>query len=641
MAIIDNADFSLTYAQRYVVEKPWDTRALVTAGAGSGKTTTLTYRLEHLTGSEDLEASEILVLSFSRASVRELRDRVDRLAGTGRRVRAQTFDGWALTLLRQADPQRTDLAGLGFDERIELAIDAIEAGIVESFEQGPPTHVIIDEVQDLVGVRREMVEALLDRLADSSGFTVVGDAAQSIYGFQVTDPDSRAEETNRFFGWVRASFAGDLIEVTLDDNFRARTAQARVALPFGKRLQNLPADQAAANAEAVKIHDELLSTLARAPDFGDLNDLFVQDSLRLSEGTTAILCRDNGQVLRFSEQLNKYNIPHNIQRSPRSRPAPAWVADLLLTAGDVILTEERFLEIVSTFGAVIDDPGRVWRSLRRVAWSPRNRLDVGALRRALAEGRLPDELAPNIIDSLVLSTVHRAKGLEFDQVLIVEPEQTRSLNSQGTDASAEARLLYVAMTRSRDVQYRIASPGTWMMRKSNRKRNFLPVDRWYVGGRDKWERKGIEAIESDVCHVAPGGFSDPASDPVEAQRYLRESVHLADEVELLRLHDLPISPAETPPYGIFHDGHPIGAASERFRRDLWRLLKLNRGFEVKRWPQRITGLRIDMLESIAGSVAVTERSGLGDSGVWIAPRLCGLGRFDWKSDNTAEEGWTV
>jgi len=629
------SDIALTPSQRKVVEQPWDARTLVTAGAGAGKTTTLTYRLEHLTGAEELEAAEILVLSFSRAAVRELRDRVDRLAVAARRVRAQTFDGWAMALLRQMDPQRDDLAGTSFDDRIEMAIAAIDARVIESFEQGPPAHVVIDEVQDLVGIRREMVEALLDRFSDSCGFTVVGDAAQSIYGFQVADMEERAGETNRFFDWIRASYSSDLIEITLDDNFRAQTTEARVALPFGKRLQDLPVDPATANAEATIVHAELSSVLAAAPDFGKPSDSFFQESLRHGDGTTAILCRDNGQVLWLSEKLHGYGVPHRIQRSPRSRPVPSWIADLLQAAGGATLTEDRFVGIMSELAALPDELDRVWRSLRRVAPSPANQLDVAGLRRAVAEGRVPDDLTANPAHRLVLSTIHRAKGLEFDRVLVVEPEPITASDKRETDPPAEARLLYVAMTRPRYDLYRIKIPKLWEMRKAIH--NAYPVDRWYLGGHKQWARNGIEALESDVCHEAPAGGREPVGDPVDTQRYLRESVGLDDEVELRRLHDLPMSSTETPPYGIFHDGRPIGEMSARFRGDLWRLLKLNRGYEVQRWPHRIIGLRVDAVEAVAGFPSVSERSGLGDSGVWIAPRLCGLGRFEWNG-TTAEGG---
>ncbi|NDZ72148.1 ATP-dependent helicase [Streptomyces sp. SID10362] len=630
MTVTDGVGLSLTSAQLSVVTQPWDARTLVTAGAGAGKTTTLTHRLEHLTGTEELQAGEILVLSFSRAAVRELRERVDKLATTARQVRAQTFDGWALSVLLLENPQRDDLAGTSFDQRIAMATQAIERGVLDASEQGVPAHVVIDEVQDLVGVRRDMVEALLDRYADDCGFTVVGDAAQAIYGFQVADPEERASETNLFFRWVRGSFGDDLVEVVLSDNFRARTEEARLALPYGPRLQNLPGDRAEAATEAEAVYTELCARLAFTPDFGELDDAFTLASLREFQGTTAILCRDNGQVLRLSERLQQLGVDHRIQRSPRSRPAPPWVAQLLLATSAAQLTEDRFLDL-----AVLPptwDSSRTWHSLRRCAAGTRGTLDLEALGRAVVDGRLPDELTAPPAHPLVLSTVHRAKGLEFDRVLIVEPPAPSEWRGEHPDAPAEARLLYVAMTRPRDDVYRLKRPPTWMMRKHKQ------IDRWYIGGRQTYVRAGVEATDLDVCHEAPAGAGEPIGDPLAIQQYVREGVRDGDPVELRRLHDLPASAVETPPYGVFHDDRPIGSVSERFRHDLWRLLKINAGWKVERWPCRITDLRIDTVESVAGFPALTQRLGLGDRGLWLAPRLCGLGHFDWTHAESVPEG---
>lgn len=70
-------------------------------------------------GHEDdaTEAGEILVLSFSRAAVRELRERIALHAREARRVRVQTFDSWAYSVLRDEQPDR-DWGALRFDERI-------------------------------------------------------------------------------------------------------------------------------------------------------------------------------------------------------------------------------------------------------------------------------------------------------------------------------------------------------------------------------------------------------------------------------------------------------------------------------------------------------------------------------------------
>ncbi|MFD0355117.1 UvrD-helicase domain-containing protein [Streptomyces sp. NPDC127110] len=626
-----STDIIPTPDQRAVITLPWEARALVTARAGSGKTTTLTHRIEHLTVTEGLEASEILALTFSRGAVRALREKVDTRTGSARRVRAQTFDGWAWAVLKGEDPARTDLAETSYDRRIEMATEAIERGAVEASEHGAPAHIVLDEVQDLVGVRRDMVEALFDRLGDSCGFTVVGDPAQSIYGFQVSDPVERAEETNRFFDWVRVSYADDVQEFVLDRNFRTRTPEARIALEYGRRLAALPRDARRSASAAARIHGELRAELAAAPAFGSLNEAFVRDSLRDFDGTTAVLCRDNAQVLRLSEDLNRHAIPHRIQASSRTRPAPAWVAELLTGTGAGTLTEQRFRELPALAAAAVE-PDRAWLSLRRAAAGPRNTLDLSALRTAVADGRLPDELTAPAPHPLIVSTIHRAKGLEFDRVLITEPEPIGIRSGREDDPVSEARLLYVAMTRPRDDVFRIARPETWPLRRHT------ATGRWYAGGQQSYVRAGIEAGELDVDTELPGGVREPFADPAVVQRMLIDEVRPGDPVTLRRLHSLPSAADETPPFGIFHRGRPVGEMSRRFRHDLWQLLRLGERYRVERWPSLIEGMRVELMETVVGFPSATARHGLGDRGTWLAPRLNGLGRFDWTDPETLPEG---
>ncbi|MFI8908711.1 UvrD-helicase domain-containing protein [Streptomyces albidoflavus] len=625
----------LTAEQQAVVDQPWDARVLVTAGAGAGKTHTLVRRLDTLVEREELEAGEILVLSFSRAAVRELTQRIERHAAAARRVRVHTFDAWAGALLRRAYPDE-DWSAYTFDARIEAATEAIDRGAVEGGEY-VPAHVVVDEVQDLVGVRREMVEALLDRFQENSGFTVVGDSAQAVYGFQVADPEARAEETDRFLDWVRATFGEDLVELHLGDNFRARSGEARLALPFGTALQHLPHDRAEAAAAAEKIHGDLRALLLTTPNFGPLDDPFVRAALRDHPGTTSILCRDNGQVLTLSGALAEAGVPHTLQRSARERSAPVWLAELLASTASSTLGRERFEELLAELPVTVDGaPEALWGSVRKVArGTGRSTLDVPALHRALAEGRLPDELTETQSSSLVVSTVHRAKGLEFDRVLVVEPRVLKKppatrKKKYDYDPAAEARLLYVAMTRARDDLYVLDAPSSWLLRKDRR------IDRWYLGGRSSWARNGIEVTGADVSHERPPGAGSPGQDAAEVWRYLRSEVASGAEARLVLPHSIPVAADQSPPYVVEVAGRPVGEVSERFRTGLHRLLRRSAHQSVDRWPALITGLRVDTVESVAGSPAVTEAAGLGTHGVWIAPRLCGLGRFHW--DDAPSEG---
>ncbi|MEU6794983.1 ATP-dependent helicase [Nonomuraea wenchangensis] len=615
---------TLTAEQRAVVEQPADALTLVTAQAGAGKTHTLVRRLDRLVAEEDVSAGEILVLTFSRAAVRELKNRLSRYGEAARNVRAQTFDSWALDLLRQVDAQGGWL-DKSFDARIKGAQEVIEKGLADELYEDDLRHVVIDEVQDLVGARRDLVETLLERY--DCGFTVVGDPAQSIYGFTVENPEEREGETNRFFDWLRITFGEELTELSLTENFRARTREAQVACHFGARLRTL-AESGDVNGEAH--YTELRHVLADVMDFGDF-DAFAADALTGYAGTTAILCRYNGQALVVSERLHALGVPHRLQRSAQDRVAPAWLGLLMARCDASSLSRERFDELIS--GLPLPDDSQtdsLWRLLQRTG-SGRGSdrfLDLARLRSALAAGRLPDELTAQPPAQLVVSSFHRAKGLEFDRVLVVDPGPLRVADSNkrkkvDQNPAEEARLLYVAMTRPRDELYRISELETRAIRTDD------GTGRWGRYHFQYWRRDGLELKGGDVLTEYPAGTVDFDAAAADVQHYLETRVRPGDEVELERLHPEPVGMLESPPYLIRHDGRPIGTASEKFRSDLFKFLKQSSKFVPRSFPALISGVHIDAVETVAGNEAAGIRAGLNQLGVWLAPRLIGLSTFTW------------
>ncbi|WP_328669321.1 UvrD-helicase domain-containing protein [Streptomyces sp. NBC_00328] len=619
----------LTDEQRAVVEQPWDARVLVTAGAGAGKTHTLVRRLDALCGNENpdeaLEAAEILVLTFSRAAARELRERISRHGERAHRVRARTFDSWAYEALLQAHPDG-EWGSVGFDERIAAATRAIGKGALEVGDAVPPSHVVIDEVQDLLGGRRELVETLLDRYQDTCGFTVVGDAAQSVYGFQIADLDERTDETGRFFDWLRCSYLDDLVELRLTRNFRATTDEARVALAHGPRLQQLTDPD-----EAGTLYDELRDLLLDpANSMGDLDDEFTLDGLRDLSDTCAILTRDNRQALVVSGLLHAHGVAHRLRRPLEERPVPYWVAELLRRTEATGLTEDRFRALLAEIPLGYEpNAGALWTVLRRVArGSGRGVVDLDRLRRAVADGRFPDEAAAPETARILVSTVHRAKGLEFDRVIVLAPPTVAELHKrhkEDLDLPAEVRALYVAMTRARHDLYHAPSPELPHFRNAGHGRD----GRRYLGSWRSYDRYGIVAEAGDVCRDDPPGHE---TDAVATQAYLLEQVRSGQEVMLRRRHDVPMGETQSPPYVLLHQGREIGEASQRFREELFQVQKVNRTWDPW-WPDEIHDLWIDTLETVTGSTAAGANAGLGGRGVWIAPRITGIGRYRRADDN--------
>ncbi len=95
---------SLNPPQREAVEHG-DGPLLVFAGAGSGKTRVLTYRLAHLIHSGRAEPSQLLAVTFTNKAAGEMKERVQRLLGgeaTGAWV--HTFHSACLRILRREAP---------------------------------------------------------------------------------------------------------------------------------------------------------------------------------------------------------------------------------------------------------------------------------------------------------------------------------------------------------------------------------------------------------------------------------------------------------------------------------------------------------------------------------------------------------
>ncbi|MEO3807960.1 ATP-dependent helicase [Sphaerisporangium sp. B11E5] len=620
-----NGTPTLTAEQRAVVDQPADALTLVTAQAGAGKTHTLVRRLDRLVAGEDLTAGEILVLTFSRAAVRELKSRLAKYGEAARYVRAQTFDSWALDLLMRVDAQGS-WAEKSFDARIEGAQQAIDNSLADEPYEHDLRHVVIDEVQDLVGTRRELVEALLDRF--DCGFTLVGDPAQSIYGFTVKNPSERKQETNRFFEWLRSTFGEDLTELSLTENFRARTDEARTALDFGPRLRML---SESGNVDGEAHYNELRQVLTGVMNFGGFDEL-AADALTTFSGTSAILCRTNGQALMISERLHSVGVPHRLQRSARDRVAPMWLGLLVARSSGASLNRGKFDELVGDLPLIEgSDPDVLWRLLQRTGTGHGSDrlLDLSRLRSALAAGRLPDELIAQPPAQLVVSSFHRAKGLEFDRVLVVDPGPLREKSPEDKskqidkDPAEEARLLYVAMTRARDELYLVPAVDMRNIRIHD------VTDRWGRYFFQRWRRDGLELQGGDVTTEYPAGSVDFEADAADLQHYLATAVRPGDAVELERVYPEPIGLLESPPYLITHKGRPIGTASERFRRDLYRFLKLGPSFVPCSFPSLISSVHIDTVETVAGNEAAGVRAGLDQHGVWLAPRLVGLSTFTW------------
>jgi hypothetical protein len=318
----------------------------------------------------------------------------------------------------------------------------------------------------------------------------------------------------------------------------------------------------------------------------------------------------------ISERLHEYGIPHLLRRESGERPAPGWVARVC-EGRRGSLTREHFFERYGEIAGGGRPADEIWELLANLSQDD-ERISLEALSKAIREDRLPDELCVADDARIVVSTVHRAKGLEFDDVIVVRPEDWRI--GRG-DPGEEARVFFVAMTRARCNLFRMEAVDTGGWRRDEASGRWVRV---FPG--QEWSTHGFELRGGDMEHMHPGGTWIFESDPIRVQQELQE-MPVGTELRL-ELREGWRDDGQTAHYVLYRGDTPVGVTGADFASALARRLAGWSG-APSRWPIRIEGVRLEGVDTVAGLEGVGEEAGLGTRGLWLRPRVVGLGDVVW------------
>lgn len=597
----------LDSSQLNVVNSDASTRRFVVAAAGQGKTEVLVSRILELEEQGLNAADEILVLSFSRAAVEAVRSRSNS-AGI-RNVGILTFDAFAARLILDEgeDPKS------GFEERIRQATELLRGRDVPQFVE-PLRHLLVDEAQDLVGDRAEMVIALLNAMDPDAGFTVLGDPLQGIYDFQLEESESKTTSTE-LVREIVSRFGAE--KIALEKHYRAATEEMKGLVPVANQIRALEATEENA-AKAHMLLDEFIPGQIGASFLSETGTLEPLD-----EDTTALLASTNFEVLMASELLWKNGVEHVVRRRAQEMSLAPWIYHAL---GKLPARTYAFDEIFIWLGTIDGvDPDEAWRHLKRAEGnlSMPDRLDMARLTRRLGSQSIPVALTVDDSHRLTLSTVHRAKGLEFSNVIYLPPKS----GSPAAECTwATLRQKYVAVSRAREQVIKSSFPRSTVLLNST-----LPKSRNAVELRFKGKGRRIpvrlEFGNGDIDDVIPYVHTDFAAG------------RIIEELERPDLIGLSITGVLDPDSGQdgsvaryvlqTPEGTPIGRTSIGFGYALKKAFSWP-GSRSWEWPPGFEGARITSLETATGNPEETEAAGLAASGLWLVPRLTGLIRPLWK-----------
>lgn len=530
---------------------------VVRAGAGTGKTRAITYRIAHGVLVGAYEPNRVLAVTFTSRAAGEMRSRLRDLGAHG--VQAQTFHAAALRqlsyfwahavggpmpqiqeskvgLVAQAAGQlgigvdRTTIRDLaaeiewskvtltGQENYVEKARATGREGaagqtlesigrLIAAYEEAKSARGVID-FEDilliLIGIMAErddiarqirhqyryfvvdeyqdvspLQQRLLDHwLGERRDLCVVGDVSQTIYSFTGATPSYLRDFRKRF---------KEASEIELVRDYRSTPqivdAANRVIAPG--RLEGAVKLQAQRpSGPAVAYHD-YDDDDAEAKDIAKKILALQEQDVPLSE--IAILVRTNSQSQAFETALGDAGIGFVMRGGERyfSRREVREAMVMMRSyarSGVESTMPEAVRQIVTQLGWARKAPKNT--GAQRERWEALNALvtladDIAEVREADLAGfvaeleeRASMQNAPTV-EGVTISTLHAAKGLEWDAVFLAgmsEGLMPISLAETPEAVNEERRLLYVGVTRAREHLFVSYARARSASGRGNRKR---------------------------------------------------------------------------------------------------------------------------------------------------------------------------
>lgn len=294
----------------------------------------------------------------------------------------------------------------------------------------------VDEYQDVSPLQQRLLDLWLGKRED---ICVVGDPAQTIYSFAGATPSFLLNFVNRF---PKAEV------IRLSAGYRSTPEIINLANNV-LRSGELGHDLAAVNS-----HGAMPSSLSFNSETEELLAIVDEVAKAIASGipaqSIAILARTNSQLENLEGALNNANIENQIRTAERffDRPKVREMVGAIRSAS--VLSDakgdwlQELRDLLKSQGE--DDPFA--RALIQLAQELSND-GIDSMRGFLRELEdRSEQNNPPALPGVTLSTLHGAKGLEWEMVFLVGASEA-SLPWPGAQLEEERRLFYVGITRAK------------------------------------------------------------------------------------------------------------------------------------------------------------------------------------------------
>ena len=418
----------LSNRQGEIIDDKESKYIVVAAGPGSGKTRVLVHKLASLLLMEDVKHEQLLMLTFSRAAATEFKKRlIDLVGNAAHYVDIKTFHSYSFDLVGKQG---------NLDEAkdvVRLAAKMIETGEVEASKIAKSV-LVIDEAQDMGKDDYRLVQALM-RQNEEMRVIAVGDDDQNIYGFRGSD--------SRYMQSLVEQEGAKLYEMT--NNYRS----ARAIVDCSNRyVQRIPGRLKHTTIQSANGEDGKVITLKSLLD----TDIKV-------EGSTAILTRTNEETMQVAHELEQRGLHATVAQSLGgfrfgNLAEVRFFLKQLGRENTVTISKEKWNEAkqrtIETYAS--SSCLRVMQHFFSDFETTHQFYYRSDLREYIFESNIEDFIASDN-NSVFVSTIHKAKGREFDTVYILSPIP------DGSNIN-DMRAYYVGLTRAKRNLYLLTNPPT-------------------------------------------------------------------------------------------------------------------------------------------------------------------------------------
>ncbi|MBX2960111.1 MAG: RecQ family ATP-dependent DNA helicase [Flavobacteriales bacterium] len=400
---------------------------VVAAGPGSGKTRVLVHKLASLLLMEDVKHEQLLMLTFSRAAATEFKKRLLKLIGNAANyIEIKTFHSYCFDLLGKVGSLEKS------DEILRKTIQQIKNNEVE-VSRITKSVMVIDEAQDMDKDEFGFISALMEQ-NEEMRVIAVGDDDQNIYEFR----GASSKHLKQFILENKA------VKYELVENYRSKKNLVDFSNQFVQRISH----RLKQTPIIAKQNDNGKIKIIRYQT-GNLINPLIQDILSTGlSGTTCILTKTNEEALQITGLLLKNDVQAKLIQSNdgfslynlnevRYFLSYLNLADDVYTISDEIWLNAKS-EVVNKYrySTKLEILGNMIKEFE--ASNPKNKYKSD-LEVFIRESKFEDFYSENG-ETIFVSTIHKAKGKEFDNVFLM-------LENFNPSTEEAKRLLYVAMTR--------------------------------------------------------------------------------------------------------------------------------------------------------------------------------------------------